>query len=162
MNDPDFSTFTTWGRGNLFEDFEDQQVFEHHWGRTLTAADSLLFATTALRYCPLYLNAEYSKQQGHRDLVVDPLLVLATVIGMSVEDLSEIGGPFLGVNNVIFTQPVYPGDSLTCTSKVLNRRHSDSRPTTGIVTWQTQGFNQHQELVVEYQRSNLVAKRRPA
>ena len=41
-------------------------------------------------------------------MVVDPLLVLCTVIGLSVEDLSEAGGPFLGVEDVEFLRPVYP------------------------------------------------------
>ena len=39
---------------------------------------------------------------GTRRSTPGPLLVLATVIGLSVEDLSEAGGPFLGVNDVEF------------------------------------------------------------
>jgi hypothetical protein len=30
-------------RGCFYEDFTEGRVFEHHWGRTLTAEDSLLF-----------------------------------------------------------------------------------------------------------------------
>ena len=159
MSDPDFSSFPTWRRGNPYEDFEVGQTFEHHWGRTLTAGDATLFSSVALRYCPLYVNAEYAKAEGHKDLVVDPLLVLATVIGLSVEDLSEAGGPFLGVNHVEFVAPVYPNDTITCSSEVIYKRESDSRPDTGIVTWKTIAVNQKGDIVVEYQRTNLVAKR---
>ena len=81
-----------------------------------------------MRYCPLYVNAEYAKGAGHDDLVVDPLLVLSTVIGLSVEDLSEAGGPFLGVNDVEFGTPVHPGDTITAESIVIDRRESESRP----------------------------------
>jgi len=160
MSDVDFGSFTTWRRGNQYEDFEVGQRFEHHWGRTLTAGDATLFSSVALRYCPLYVNAEYAKQQGHADLVVDPLLVLATVIGLSVEDLSEAGGPFLGVNQVEFETPVYPNDTITCASEVVDKRESASRPDTGIVTWATEAVNQRGETVVRYRRTNLVAKRR--
>lgn len=160
MADPDFSTFPMVEKGNRFQDFEDGQVFEHHWGRTLTEADNALFATTCLRFNPLYFNVEVARAQGHPSVQIDPLLVLCTVVGLSVEDLSEAGGPFLGVNDVQFHQPMYPGDTLTASSTVLERRESASRPTFGIVTWKTEGRNQRGEIVISYERTNLVAKRR--
>jgi len=92
-------------------------------------------------------------------MVVDPLLVLCTVIGLSVEDLSEAGGPFLGVEDVEFLRPVHPGDTITARSRVVSRRESESRPGFGIVTWETEGRNQRGEAVVSYRRTNLVAKR---
>jgi len=159
MPDPDFSTFPLKTKGNRYQDFEEGQVFEHHWGRTLTEADNALFATTTLRFTPLYFNAEYARAHGHDSVVVDPLLVLCTVVGLSVEDLSEGGGPFLGVNDVKFHQPVYPGDTITGRSTVVNCRESGSRPGFGIVTWKTEARNQNDETVLTYQRTNLVAKR---
>jgi acyl dehydratase len=87
------------------------------------------------------------------------MLVLCTVIGLSVEDLSESGGPFLGIEDCEFPAPVYPGDTLTAGSEVLAVRESSSRPGTGIVTWRTVGRNQRGETVCTYVRSNLLAKR---
>ncbi len=158
MPDPDFSSFPLKTKGNRYEDFEEGRVFQHHWGRTLTEVDNTLFATTTLRFVPLYFNAEYARSHGHDAVVIDPLLVLCTVVGMSVEDLSEGGGPFLGMNEVKFHRPVYPGDTITGRSTVVDRRESGSRPRFGIVTWQTEAFNQHGEMVVSYQRTNLVAR----
>ena len=160
MADPDFSTFPLVKKGNRYQDFEEGQLFEHHWGRTLTEADNALFATTTLRFTPLYFNAEYAREHGHDSVVLDPLLVLCTVVGLSVEDLSESGGPFLGVNDVKFHRAAYPGDTITARSRVVNRRESGSRPNFGIVTWKTEAFNQRGETVVSYERTNLVAKRR--
>lgn len=156
----DATAFPTRRRGHSFEDFEPGHVFEHHWGRTINAGDNSLFTTTTLAFNPLYLNAEAARSDGHADVVVNPMLVLCTVVGMSVEDLSEIGGPFLGLTGCTFHRAVYPGDTLTARSTVLEARESKSRPGTGIVTWHTEGFNQHGEVVVDYQRTNLVAKRR--
>jgi acyl dehydratase len=162
MTDFDATTFPTRRRGHSFEDFEEGRVFDHHWGRTVNAGDNSLFTTATLAFNPIYFNAEAAMADGHPDTVVNPMLVLCTVVGMSVEDLSEIGGPFLGLTACTFHRPVYPGDTLTARSMVVDARLSKSRPNTGIVTWHTEGFNQHGDLVVDYRRTNLVAKRRPA
>ncbi len=159
MTDPDLSAFPLRSKGHAFEDFREGLVFEHHWGRTLNEGDNSLFATIALRFLPLYFNAEYARAHGHPGVVIDPLLVLCTVVGLSVEDLSEAGGPFLGVEDVEFLRPVHPGDTLTARSRVVSRRESESRPGFGIVTWETEGRNQRGEAVVSYRRTNLVAKR---
>src|SRR5690349_2909480 len=109
MPDPDLSAFVLVPKGRAFEDFHEGQVFEHHWGRTLDAGDNSLFTTVTLGFTPLYFNAEYARAHGHADVVMNPLLVLCTVVGLSVEDLSEAGGPFLGIDKVEFHRPVYPG-----------------------------------------------------
>ncbi len=160
MADPDLSSFPLRARGHAYEDFEPGQVFEHHWGRTLLESDNALFVTLALRFTPLYVNAEYARAHGHPGIVIDPLLVLCTLVGLSVEDLSEAGGPFLGVNDVQFHLPVYPGDTLTARSTVLSKRESQKRPQFGIVSWRSEGRNQKGEVVLSYERTNLISKRR--
>ena len=93
--------------------------------------------------------------------MANPLLVFGTVFGLSVEDLSEKGGLFLGVDDLTYTRDVHPGETLTARSEVTATRPSASHPRHGIVTWRTQGFGARGELVVEFTRSNLVI-RRPA
>jgi itaconyl-CoA hydratase len=63
------------------------------------------------------------------------------------------------VNQVEFLRPVHPGDTLTAQSTVLSARESESRPAFGIVTWRTEAQNQHGEVVLRYERTNLVARR---
>lgn len=157
--DPDFSAFPLAEKGNKFEDFHVGQGLDHHWGRTITAGDNAVFSTATCSWTPMYLNIEFARAHGHPDTVVNPMLVLCTVVGLSVEDLSEAGGPFLGVQDCTFHRPVYPGDTITARSDVLERRTSASRPGIGIVTWRTAGHNQNGELVLEFQRSNLVQMR---
>jgi acyl dehydratase len=161
MPDPDFSEFPLRSKGRRFEDFAEGQVFWHHWGRSLGEADGTLFATLALRFTPLYFDAEYARAHQHPGLVIDPLLALCTVVGLSVEDLSEAGGPFLGVDDVEFHRPVHSGDTLTARSTVVGLRESEKRPRFGIVTWRTEGHNQAGDVVLSYERTNLVARRSP-
>ncbi len=155
MSDPDFGKFKLLPKGNAFEDFPVGRVFDHHWGRTLTAADNTLFTTAMLSYLPMYFNAEFARAHGHPDVVIHPMLVLCVAVGMSVEDLSEGGGPFLGVNQVKFHRPVYPEDTITARSVVVSARKSTSRSGEGIVTWRTEASNQRGEIVVSYERTNL-------
>ena len=160
MGDADFRDRAVLkAKGNRFEDMTPGRVFEHHWGRTLTEGDNAAFTTQTLSFCPLYFNAPYAQSLGHPNVQVNPLLVFNTVFGLSVEDLSEGGGPFLGVDDCQFIQPVYPGDTLTAQSRVENAKTSNSQPKFGIVTWHTQGFNQRGEAVIEFRRTNLVRRR---
>jgi acyl dehydratase len=158
MTELDLASFPIAAKGHKFEDFSVGQVLVHHWGRTVTAGDNAVFSTALCNWNPMHLNREFAQAHGHPDVVVNPMLVLCTVVGLSVEDLSEAGGPFLGVENCNFHQPVHPGDTLTARSTVLATRESESRRGVGIVTWYTEAHNQRGELVVDFERTNLVAK----
>src|SRR4051812_19475192 len=111
-------------RGNTFGDFVLGTVFDHHWGRTIEQSDNLLFSLTTLQLNPLYFNKEYAGENGHADIVISSMLVFAIVFGLSVEDLSERGGAFLGVDDLSFGEPVHVGDTLTARSSVMALRES--------------------------------------
>jgi itaconyl-CoA hydratase len=146
-------------RGNSFDDFSVGQIFNHHWGRTVEQSDNLHFSLSTLQLNPLYFNREFAHENGHSDIVVSAMLVFAIVFGLSVEDLSERGGAFLGVDNLSFVRPVHVGDTLTARSTVKALRDSKSNPNYGIATWVTEGANQHGEQVIVFTRSNLVPRR---
>ena len=144
-------------RGQGFHDFEVGEVIHHHWGRTITEADAIQFAHLTLAYNPLYFNREYAKELGHADLVVCPQLVFNVILGLTVEICSEgLGGPFLGVYDLKYLEPVYPGDTLTAVSETEAMRESESSEGRGIITWFNEGFNQQGRKVIEYRRSNLA------
>jgi len=146
-------------RGNRYEDFEPGRHFHHHWGRTVTASDNTIFSVLTLHYNPQYTNDAVARANGHAGVPVNPLLVFNTVFGLSVEDLSEGGGPFLGVDELSYVRPVYPGETLYASSVVVARRPASNRPSYGIVTWHTRGTNQQGDAVIEFKRSNLVRMR---
>lgn len=151
----DLGAARVWERGRVFEDFQEGDVFEHHWGRTVTEADSVLFSTATLAHNPLYFNAEHAKALDHPGIVANPYLVLCVAIGLSVEDLSERSHALLGLADVAFLAPVYIGDTLIARSTVASVRRSRSNPDHGIVTWRTEASNQRGETVVSFFRSNL-------
>lgn len=148
-------------KGNHFEAFEVGKRFEHHWGRTLRHSEAALFSTLTLHFNPLYFNREYAAALGHADTPVNPLMVFTLVLGLSVEDLSEVGGAFLGVDDLEYGAAVYPDDTLTARSTVVALRDSSSSPLMGIATWHTEGFNQKGERVISFVRTNMVPRLKP-
>nr|WP_218036254.1 MULTISPECIES: MaoC family dehydratase [unclassified Sphingobium] len=145
----------------MFEDFAVGQQFDHHWGRTVTETEATTFASLTLAYNPLYFNRAFAQAEGHPELVVCPQLVFNIVLGLSVEDCSEIGGPFLGVYDLTYHRAVYPGTTILARSETVEARLSDSNPENGIVTWKTEGFTPDGETLVTFRRSNLIRLRNP-
>jgi len=144
-----------WNKGRDAEKFTLGQTLSHHWGRTINASDNSLFTLLSQMYNPIYFNEPYAKKMKHPGIVVNPFLVFNIVLGLSVEDLSENRGLFLGIDDCKFLQPVYIGDTLHAESEVLAKRASNSDETKKIVTWKTKGYNQNDQQVIEYVRSNL-------
>ena len=56
-----------------------------------------------MQYNPIYFSAPHARALGYKGILVHPMFVFATALGLSVEDLSEAGGPFLGVEDL--TEP---------------------------------------------------------
>lgn len=144
-------------KSRRYEEFFVGQAFSHHWGRTILESDAITFSTLTLAFVPLYFNREYAKAHGHPDIVVNPLLVLNTVLGMSVQDCSEGGGFFLGLRDLIYHAPVYPGMTITARSETIEVRPSSSRPEYGVVSWRTRGFD-GERCVLSFVRSNLLQR----
>ena len=64
----------------------------------------------------------------------------------------------LGFDELRMHKPVYAGDTLCCVSSVGAARASNSKPECGIVTFHTQLFNQHDEVVFSIKASSLMAR----
>lgn len=154
-----FADYSIASKGRSFEEFHSGQILEHHWGRTITESDAELFSINTCNWVPQHFNREFAVAEGHADVPVSPAFLLTLAVGLSVEDLSEAGGPFLGLDDVTFHRPVYPGSTVYASSIVIDVRLSGSRPDYGIVTWETtlrEGFDG--EDVLTYRRTNLVRR----
>ena len=79
---------------------------------------------------------------------------------MSVTDVSQKAIANLGWENINLTHPLFVGDTLYAESEVLAKRESKSRPTQGIVTVLTRGFNQDGKEVCNFVRKMLIPTKR--
>ena len=145
--------------GRYFEDFNVGDIYEHRPGRTLTETDNTWFTLLTMNTHPIHFDAEYgAKSEFGRCIIASPLTV-SVVVGMSVSDVSQKAIANLGWTNIRMTAPLFAGDTLYAETEVMAKRESKSRPTAGLVTVFSRGFNQHGTLVCDFERTIPVAKR---
>jgi acyl dehydratase len=148
--------------GSLYEDFVAGDTHVHWPGRTLLDADNSWFTLLTMNTHPLHFDAAWAREQSFGRPLVNSLLTLSIVTGMSVRETSQRAVANLGWSEVRLLAPVFVGDTLYAESRILGKRLSRSRPGEGIVEVQTCGFNEHRTLVIEFKRSFLVPCRDPA
>jgi acyl dehydratase len=74
-------------------------------------------------------------------------------------DASSLGSP--GIDNLRWTRPVHPGDTLSVRLSVLEARPMASRPTVGLVRSQWEVLNQQREVVLTMQGWGMFGRREP-
>ena len=84
-------------------------------------------------------------------------MVFHLVFGKTVPEVSLNALANLGYAGGVFGAPVYPGDTLSTTSKVIGLKEN-SNGKTGVVWVRTTGLNQHDEKVLDYVRWVMVRK----
>ena len=151
-------------RGGLFfEGFNIGEVFEHRYTRTVTQMDNMLFSNMTLNPQPLHIDREFcEKETDWGQPLMNSLFTLGLMIGISVND-TTVGTTVanLGMTEVKFPHPLFEGDTVRCSTEVVGKRESRSRPDAGIIEFHHRAFNQKGELVAECLRQAFM-KRRPA
>ncbi len=144
--------------GYYFEEFEVGQRFLHAIRRTVTEADNVLFSALTHNPAPLHIDREYMRTQSEfgRPLV-NSFFTLGLIVGISIND-TTLGTTVanLGLEDVRFPNPLFPGDTVHAETEVLAKRPSRSRPGNGILTLEHRGFNQDDVLVAVCRRAVLM------
>jgi acyl dehydratase len=144
-------------RGLYFDELEQDVVYAHRPGRTVTEADNVLFTTLTMNTQALHLDAAWSAAQPFGQRLVNSMFTLSTLVGQSVSQLTQ--GTIiaqLGLTDVSFPHPLYHGDTLYTETVITQKRLSKSRPGQGIVTMQHTGRNQDGMVVALATRSCLM------
>lgn len=144
-------------RGLYFEEFEEGAVYAHRPGRTITEADNVLFTTLTMNTQSLHLDAAWSADTEFGERLVNSMLTLSTLVGLSVSQLTM--GTIvanLGFSEVAFPAPVRVGDTLYAETRIAGKRASASRPGQGIVTFEHTMRNQHGAVVATATRATLM------
>ena len=121
--------------------------------------DNVYFTLLTLNTQQVHFDAAYAAKTEWKKLLVDSTFTLAVLTGMSVRTVSAKVVANLGWDKVKATHPVFAGDTLYAESTILQKRESKSRPGNGTVTWHTEARNQRDEVVVDFERTNLVVMR---
>ncbi len=147
--------------GLYFEEFKEDQLFQHRIRRTVTETDNVLFSTMTMNPAALHLDHHYAETETEFGKpLVNSLFTLGLMIGISVHD-TTLGTTIanLGMTDVTFPKPVFHGDTLRIETRVVSKRRSKSRPKAGIVTFEHKAFNQRNEEVASCTRQAfMIAK----
>ena len=149
-------------RGGLyFEDFVAGELFEHRLTRTVTQMDNMLFSNMTLNPQPLHIDRHFCETETEwGQPLMNSLFTLGLMIGIQVSDMT-VGTTIanLGITDVKFPNPLFEGDTVNCSTTVVSKRASKSRPDAGIVEFHHKAFKQDGKLVAECHRNAFVVMR---
>ena len=144
-----------------FEDLEvGHSLLTHR--RTVSEADIVNFGGVSGDYFYMHFDEIAAKDTQFGKRIAHGYFVLSAAAGLFV---SPAPGPVLanyGLDNLRFVAPVAIGDTirarLTCKRKVDRNRVDEQGRGQGVVAWDVQVTNQHDELVASYDILTLVQK----
>ena len=145
--------------------FEDLQIGDslltHR--RTVSEADIVAFGGISGDYFYMHFDAIAAKESAFGKRIAHGYFVLSAAAGLFV---SPAPGPVLanyGLDTLRFIKPVGIGDTirarLTAKRKTDRNRKDANGVGQGVVAWDVEVTNQHDELVASYDILTLVAKR---
>ncbi|MAM41145.1 MAG: acyl dehydratase [Erythrobacter sp.] len=134
------------------------------FGRYEVSRDEVLEFAEKYDPQPFHLDDEAAAQTHFGRLSASGWHTCAMTMRMMVEDITDnqsasLGSP--GIDQLRWTKPVYPGDTLRCETELIEKRRSASRPEMGIFKSQVRTFNQNDELVLEMISKALIRTRSP-
>jgi itaconyl-CoA hydratase len=141
------------------EDFSPGQVFKHWPGRTISEVDNTWFTLLTMNTNPIHFDAAYAATTQHGKCLVNGLLVLSIVVGMSVKDISESAIANLEYESARHTGPTFAGDTLYAETTVLEVTPSKTKTDRGVLYVETRGLNQNRETIMVLRRKVLIPRR---
>lgn len=146
-----------------FDDFEVGQVQHSPKSHRVTEEEIVEFGTRWDSQ-PFHVDAEAARNTPFGGLVASSTHLFAIAIGVwnnpqvdAAERTAAVSA--LGFDNMRLRLPARPGDVLTSTTRVKEKRESASRPDAGILVFLNQVRNQDDEVVFEFDSAALYLKR---
>ena len=143
-----------------FEDFYVGQKFASIGGAKVTAEEIKEFGN---KYDPQPFHLDENAGQGSffKGLAASGWLTAAIVMRLRVQSIEVVGGMIgAGVEEMRWTEPVRPGDTIRTEIEVVGARLSNSRKDYGVVRTRTLAYNQRDQVVMR-STVNFLAPVRP-
>ena len=142
-----------------WEDFQVGEVSEV--GPVTVTQDEIVEFATRFDPQPFHIDPEAARQSPFGGLIASGWHTTALFMGMFVRavllDSASLGSP--GVEEIRWTAPVRPGDTLTGRSTVVDVRPSSKDPRRGTIVTANEVFNQDGVLVLRLQARSFFARR---
>ena len=122
---------------------------------------------------PRYFDLDAAKEQGFRDTPIPPLFLSQVMQGVTIRDNLRADGipgrgggdiPLRNANRRMaggeeyeFLEPIYPGDTLTSTSRIANIEEKTGRSGRFVLVTRETTYTNQDSVVVARARSSLIA-----
>lgn len=132
--------------------------------RTLDQCDIAAFAGLSGDYYPLHTDETYAKTTSFHGRIAHGLLTLAAVsglwhrLGLYDDRTDHTLIAFYGIDNLRFTAPVKPGDTIGAKLTITDKR---DRGRNGLVSFLNEVTNQDDKSVLVFTAHLLFKKRNP-
>jgi 2-methylfumaryl-CoA hydratase len=150
--------------GPFFEDFYNGQIFGAP-AVTVTEGFCSIYQSITGDRMRLSLDHELTKKvTGSNSGMVHPMLVINIVNGQTTYASQNVKGN-LFYRGLIMKSPVFIGDTLTTTTKVVGLNQNKNKPgrnATGMVALEIETLNQNNECVMRYWRCPMIPCRDPS
>jgi acyl dehydratase len=134
------------------------------FGSLLVDRDEVIAFATKYDPQPFHLSDEAAAKTPFGRLAASGWHTCAMAMSMVVAHMQALGHQGLGapgVDELRWPKPVYPGDTLRCEGAVLSKRRSQSRSEMGLFRKTLIVRNQHDEVVMTFTSTGMVAVRNP-
>jgi acyl dehydratase len=144
-----------------FEDFYIGQKI-HSAGSIRVSAEEIKEFAQKYDPQPFHLDEAAGEASFFKGLAASGWLTAAIVMRLRVESIRVFGGMIgAGVEEMRWTLPVRPNDTIRTEIEVVGVRHSASRKDYGVVRTRTLAYNQNEEVVLRSTVNFLAPLRRP-
>ena len=144
--------------GGWYEDFAVGQIFKHWPGKTITEMDNHLFSLLTMNDNPLHTDENYMSEHQHGTVLVNGLLVISLVVGMSVRQTSAKAIANIVYDSVVHEAPTFHGDTIYAESEVIALEPSRTKNDRGVIHLESRAHNQRKEKILTFERKFLVKK----
>jgi acyl dehydratase len=148
--------------GKLYwEDFEAGATLP--MGERRVARDEVIAFAREFDPQPFHVDEAAAARSMYGGLIASGWHTVALVMRMMCDSYlnraASLGSP--GIDNLRWLKPVRPGDTIRAQRTVMETRASKSRPDMGLVRMRWEVVNQHDELVMTLEGTQMFVRRSP-
>ncbi len=146
------------GAANYFENFAVGDAIRHQRGKTITPLENVLITNLVMNTAQGHFNEHHMASSPFKKILSYGGVNFSIVLGLASQDCCENALAELRLDKIRLTKSVTHGDTLYAFSEVLEKRDAD-REDAGIIVFKHYGYNQHDELVAEVERTVLLKRK---
>ncbi len=143
--------------------FEDLEIgAKHRFGSYVVTREEVIAFARKFDPQPFHLSDEAAARTHFGRISASGYHTSSMAMAMLVKHRPEffdagLGG--IGIDELRWLKPVYPGDTLSCETEMIEKRPSRSRPEMGSIRLRLTIFNQNDETVMRCIKIGLIGMR---